>query len=425
MNKITFCINTGKNELNHIKLLFTSLEKNLYNKEHEIIVFVDSDNQNTFEWLLSQKLVFSNLKILKNKLPIPYGYQSNINEMFLQAQNEIVSYIQSDMVICRNYDLEILKHIKPNNVVCSTRIEPPIHPNSGEKITYDFGLSPLDFDLEKFTNYAENKKENKITEFFFAPFSLYKDTWNSIGGHNSIYRRSREDTDILTRLVLNDTKIIQIWNALVYHFTCTSSRGPDWFDKNNTEAQRRLELQSIADQIEIGRFLRNWGHIEHSTKKRNFYNINAVIRGTITDVNKFYHIEKFFNNVYVDDVSIIEQLQSIYDSEHTVANKLLDISNEDWKKYKYVFNTLNSKNRIFENKDVNDDIVIDFQFSQFREEHFSEFLSNIYHIINQTDVGEYEYEYFKIFIRNKKDMSVSKIKIKNPLISKNMIYDIF
>jgi len=425
MNKITFCINTGKNELNHIKLLFTSLEKNLYNKEHEIIVFVDSDNQNTFEWLLSQKLVFSNLKILKNKLPIPYGYQSNINEMFLQAQNEIVSYIQSDMVICRNYDLEILKHIKPNTVVCSTRIEPPIHPNSGEKITYDFGLSPLDFDLEKFTNYAENKKENKITEFFFAPFSLYKDTWNSIGGHNSIYRRSREDTDILTRLALNDTKIIQIWNALVYHFTCTSSRGPGWFDKNNTEAQRRLELQSIADQIEIGRFLRNWGHIEHSTKKRNFYNINAVIRGTITDVNKFYYIEKFFNNVYVDDVSIIELLQSIYDSEHIVANKLLDISNEDWEKYKHVFNTLNSKNRIFENKDVNDDIVIDFQFSQFREEHFSEFLSNIYYIINQTDVGEYEYEYFKIFIRNKKDMSVGKIKIKNPLISKNIIYDIF
>jgi hypothetical protein len=425
MNKITFCINTGKNELNHIKLLFTSLEKNLYNKEHEIIVFVDSDNQNTFEWLLSQKLVFSNLKILKNKLPIPYGYQSNINEMFLQAQNEIVSYIQSDMVICRNYDLEILKHIKPNTVVCSTRIEPPIHPNSGEKITYDFGLSPLDFDLEKFTNYAENKKENKITEFFFAPFSLYKDTWNSIGGHNSIYRRSREDTDILTRLALNDTKIIQIWNALVYHFTCTSSRGPGWFDKNNIEAQRRLELQSIADQIEIGRFLRNWGHIEHSTKKRNFYNINAVIRGTITDVNKFYYIEKFFNNVYVDDVSIIEPLQSIYDSEHIVANKLLDISNEDWEKYKHVFNTLNSKNRIFENKDVNDDIVIDFQFSQFREEHFSEFLSNIYYIINQTDVGEYEYEYFKIFIRNKKDMSVGKIKIKNPLISKNIIYDIF
>lgn len=425
MNKITFCINTGKNELNHIKLLFTSLEKNLYNKEHEIIVFVDSDNQNTFEWLLSQKLVFSNLKILKNKLPIPYGYQSNINEMFLQAQNEIVSYIQSDMVICRNYDLEILKHIKPNTVVCSTRIEPPIHPNSGEKITYDFGLSPLDFDLEKFTNYAENKKENKITEFFFAPFSLYKDTWNSIGGHNSIYRRSREDTDILTRLALNDTKIIQIWNALVYHFTCTSSRGPGWFDKNNTEAQRRLELQSIADQIEIGRFLRNWGHIEHSTKKRNFYNINAVIRGTITDVNKFYHIEKFFNNVYVDDVSIIEPLQSIYDSEHIVANKLLDISNEDWEKYKHVFNILNSKNRIFENKDVNDDIVIDFQFSQFREEHFSEFLSNIYYIINQTDVGEYEYEYFKIFIKNKKDMSVGKIKIKNPLISKNIIYDIF
>ena len=55
MKKISFCINTAKNEINHIRLLFQSLEKNLSTTEHEIIVFVDSDNQNTTEWLISQK----------------------------------------------------------------------------------------------------------------------------------------------------------------------------------------------------------------------------------------------------------------------------------------------------------------------------------------------------------------------------------
>ena len=49
MKKISFCINTAKNELNHIKLLFDSLKYNLKDKTHEIIVFVDSDNQNTTE----------------------------------------------------------------------------------------------------------------------------------------------------------------------------------------------------------------------------------------------------------------------------------------------------------------------------------------------------------------------------------------
>jgi 5S rRNA maturation endonuclease (ribonuclease M5) len=77
MQPISFCINTAVNEINHVKLLFRSLEKNLSSKEHEIIVFIDSDNQGTFEWLLTQKKTFLNLKVLKNELPIPYGYQRN------------------------------------------------------------------------------------------------------------------------------------------------------------------------------------------------------------------------------------------------------------------------------------------------------------------------------------------------------------
>jgi glycosyltransferase involved in cell wall biosynthesis len=54
MKKISFCINTAKNELNHIKLLFNSLQQNLKNKNHEIIVFIDSDNQGTSDWLIKK-----------------------------------------------------------------------------------------------------------------------------------------------------------------------------------------------------------------------------------------------------------------------------------------------------------------------------------------------------------------------------------
>jgi glycosyltransferase involved in cell wall biosynthesis len=266
---ISFCINTAQNELNHVQLLFKSLEQNLSILEHEIIVFVDSDNQGTTEWLLTQKQIFPNLKVLKNELPICYGYARNINEMFKFASNEIISYLQSDMVVCKNYDIEVIKHLKPNMIICSTRIEPPLHGNSGEKITYDFGLDPKGFNLEAFTKYADSQKQEKTTEYFFAPFTLYKDVWNSIGGHDTLFRRSREDSDILTRLVLNDTKIIQIWNALVYHFTCTSSRGKDWFNPNNQEAQNRVKIQQFADQIEMGRFFRKWGRFNHSTDRKS------------------------------------------------------------------------------------------------------------------------------------------------------------
>ena len=68
LNKISFCINTAINELDYIKLLFKSLKDNLSTLEHEIIVFIDSDNQGTLESLINQKPIFHNLKILNQNL---------------------------------------------------------------------------------------------------------------------------------------------------------------------------------------------------------------------------------------------------------------------------------------------------------------------------------------------------------------------
>ena len=64
MSSISFCINTARNEINHIKLLFKSLQENLSTTLHEIIVFVDSDNQGTTEWLIEQKSIFPNLRFM-------------------------------------------------------------------------------------------------------------------------------------------------------------------------------------------------------------------------------------------------------------------------------------------------------------------------------------------------------------------------
>jgi len=50
MKKISFCIPTAKNELEYLKLLFESLETNINNlKDHEVIVFIDTDNQGTLK----------------------------------------------------------------------------------------------------------------------------------------------------------------------------------------------------------------------------------------------------------------------------------------------------------------------------------------------------------------------------------------
>lgn len=425
MKNISFCINTARNELNHVKLLFHSLQENLSTNEHEIIVFIDNDNQGTFEWLLTQRSVFPNLKILRNNLPIPYGYQRNINELFKEASNEIVSYIQSDMVVCKNYDIELLSRVEPGMILCSTRIEPPLHGNSGEKITHDFGLDPTQFNLQAFTDFAETNKKDEYTEYFFAPFTLYKDVWLSIGGHDTQFRRSREDSDILTRLVLNDTKIVQTWSALVYHFTCTSSRGPNWYNSQNTEAQERAQLQQVADNIEMSRFFKKWGTFAHDTNKVRHYNIVANILGKELQPQKFINFETFFDTVFVEDEAVIPLAQDYYDRTHAVANKLLNVSEDDWSTYKYMFNSLQASNRIKPLRESAGDVVVEFNLNQVDVSYVYEFIAKLQDIIGEVeDTGSFEYGPFKITINSLQDRAKELINVINPEVKQEHLYTI-
>ena len=50
MEKITFCI-PSKSNLRYLKTCIPSIRENAYRKDHDIIVFVDSDDDGTVEWL--------------------------------------------------------------------------------------------------------------------------------------------------------------------------------------------------------------------------------------------------------------------------------------------------------------------------------------------------------------------------------------
>jgi GT2 family glycosyltransferase len=410
---ISFCINTAVNELDNLKLLFRSLKDNLRYKGHEIIVFIDSDNEGTYEWLLTQKTEFEDLKILKNPLPICYGYARNINEMFKFATHDVVSYLQSDMVISKDYDYYISKHIKPNMVLSSTRVEPPLHGPGHEKHTADFGLYPEQFKYDEFQKFCENNKTDKTTNYFFAPFTMYKKVWNDVGGHDTQFRRSREDSDVLNRLILAGNKIVQTWEALVYHFTCTSSRGKDWFNPQNTKAQERVKIQQQADNIELKRFIKKWGNFSHGNPINYYYNIDANI---ILDdsIEKFKAVEPYFNQIFINTKVKPTDF-------HSIANDLLNISDTDWETYSYLYNKSNLGS--YSPTPLETDITIDFNLSNIGQNTFGNFIVNLQHIIHQTDdIGVFEYEGFKINIKEKNNIIKEKIKVTNPEIKPDNLY---
>jgi hypothetical protein len=55
----------------------------------------------------------------------------------------------------KDADLKAFEYLKSKTVVCSTRIEPPIHPNGGEKILIDFGMYPEKFKKDNRVQYRE------------------------------------------------------------------------------------------------------------------------------------------------------------------------------------------------------------------------------------------------------------------------------
>ena len=142
-SSISFCIATAKNEKEYVLLLLRSLRDNTDITKHEIVIFIDSDNQNTYEALLQEQQNMPNIKICKNPYDHPIGSQRNVSVLFNAAKNDIVCYLQSDMVVGKDIDKYISENMISEDIVLTcARIEPPLHPPGSEKMIIDLGVTP-------------------------------------------------------------------------------------------------------------------------------------------------------------------------------------------------------------------------------------------------------------------------------------------
>ena len=422
MKNISFIINTCVNELEHLKLLLNSLKSNLDNKKHEIIVFIDSDNQGTYKYLKSIKKEFFDLKIITHKLSHCVAYQRNKNLLVENSKHDIISYLQSDMVISPHYDTDILNNLETNCILSAARVEPPLHGESDKTITKDFGVYPEKFNLDEWNSYSINVKEDKTFNYFFAPITFYKEVWLSIGGYDTLFRRSREDSDLVQRCLHKNIKLKYTFNAIVYHFTCTSSRGKDWFNKQNIEAQDKLKLQQQADQVELRRFIRRWGAFNHGENKLIKYDIDLAIHNCHKlPPNFIYDIEPLFSRVWLDNIKIMEDLISINLKEHESANKLQNISNTQWEESKYLYNTISYYDifKRIDKFDNNYNILLEIDGNTLQNSDME--LLNFLHLViqKQDEVGQYKFGNIKINIKEKK--SLANTKVINPPFDKKLL----
>jgi len=297
--------------------------------------------------------------------------------------------------------LLIEKHLKPQTIVCLTRIEPPLHPGGPEKIVQDFGMEPENFKKEAFDKWMIDTKlsrKEKITEGVFAPWAIYKEDFNNIGGHDLLFApTSKEDSDIFNRFLLSGYKFIQLWEACVYHLTCRGSR----FNPTITTIGKDSEEWQNQNVKSARNFIRKWGHfVKHNDTMKpivpNRYDVGFVVMNI--DEYKLLLLEPWCDTIYSD-----APYERYTNAEQ--KNTRIDIS---------------KKLKSLEDQRTND-VLIEFDATKLTNQSF-EFFNVIQLMLEDSgQIGVMEYDIFKIKVNKLVDYKNNLIDTNNDWYKKKLL----
>ena len=391
MKPISF-IQPSRNNLKYLKWSYNSIRKNL-GYIHEICWADDFSDDGTWEWMNEIKDKDRNVKIHRNEGPTRLGHTILYDTLVDMASNDIVMIYHADMYACSGMDEAMLKHLEPGVVVSATRIEPPLHPDGPEKILIDFGIEPEEFKEQELLNYLNSRdfQRDETTEGIFAPWVIYKDDFQSIGGHDPLYApQSKEDSDIFNRFVLNGYKLIQTWTGYVYHMTCRGSRFKDGALRNpagQVFMKGRESTEWLEQNLRSTRnFIRKWGHmVKHNELMYPIippkYDVGFVVDNCGTDMLK--ELEPWCSDIYGDWVGHKGYGVNGYIKEEQ-PNTQFDLSKRIHSHH------IQPKNAV----------IVKFDCNKLTSQNF-QILVNLSELLQDSgEVGEMEYDIFKFHIKS-------------------------
>jgi glycosyltransferase involved in cell wall biosynthesis len=394
MDKITFCI-PSKNNLRYLKTCIPSIRKNSFRPDHDIIVFVDSDNDGTVEWLRENKdkyeiTYFVNPKLGKELYGIGKAYDYCVDKSTTAA----FMIFHADMILGKNADLQAWNQLQKKTVVCSTRIEPPLHPNAGEKILMDFGVWPEEFKEEAFNEFVTKENNSSIvTEGIFAPWMMYKEDFLTLGGHDPILKSAREDSDIFNRMLLAGFGFVQSWSSLVYHFT---GRGGQ-FQHGSVGEKKDEEWQQLMNNS-TREFIRKWGSsVKHTPLMKPIvnpkYNIGFAVK--YCNLQLLDILEPWCDRIYIEDEMGV-LFASYYEYEHKRTSY-------DLKKRVLTLG--------YQNPQDYDDIIVEIDGKNFNNYDF-QLLQQLPEIIKDSgEIGKFQLNNLNIEINLIKEYQDSLVKL--------------
>ena len=393
-NRVISFIQPSRNNLKYLKWSYNSIRKNL-GYRHEICWADDFSDDGTWEWMQKTAEKDGNIKIHRNEGPDRLGHTILYDTLVDMATNDIVMIYHADMYACPKMDEEVLKHLEKGKVVSATRIEPPLHPDGPEKILKDFGIEPEEFDELSLMTFLDEGVDysKKPTEGIFAPWAIYKEDFQSIGGHDPLYApQSKEDSDIFNRLQLAGYETIQTWRGFVYHMTCRGSRFKDGAMRNpagQVFMKGRESSEWLAQNLRSTRnFIRKWGHmVNHDQYLKpvipHKYDIGFIVKNC--DNNMLSELEPWCSDMYGDWVGhkgfgvnkYIEEEQP--NTKFDLSKKLHSIHTE-----------------------ATNDVVVRFDAQKLTPQNFQIIVNMSQLLADSGEVGNMEYDIFEFEIKSLK-----------------------
>jgi glycosyltransferase involved in cell wall biosynthesis len=266
--RVSFII-PSRNNLKYLQQAVESIH-NYYGTTHDIVLLDDASDDGTWEWI--QSLEGDHIVKYRNEGPERVGHTILYDKGVDLSRTEVFTIFHADMITTPNHIPNLLKHLAKQTVVAATRIEPPLHPPGPEKYVRAYGFEPEEFKKEEFVAEVvtlEDTNEGKTTSGIFAPWCMYKEDFQAIGGHDPLFAPMElEDSDIFNRMYLAGYQLIQSRDSFVYHMTCRGSRFKDgieieaeiplpdgtiWYKPKDSEEYKALRA------IKFREWWRKWG----------------------------------------------------------------------------------------------------------------------------------------------------------------------
>ena len=384
--KFTFCI-TSKNNLRYLKHAISYIKENS-SRDHDIFVFIDSDNDGTEDWCIN-----NNITYIKNESNELFGIGNAYNLLVKRSKTDFVIIYHADMIMGKGFDLALYKNWKPKTVVSATRIEPPLHPSDPSKITYNFGLWPETdiadgFKVTEFNEFVEKNKKDETTNGIFAPWLIHRDDFLEVNGHDPIMKSHSEDRDLFNRFLLNGYNLVQSWEAFVYHLTC---RGGQFEHASQShDLTYKSDVWNKLALTQTKEFIRKWGNVPRYDAYQypiipKKYNTSFIVHNC--NLQGLEALEPWCDKIYINNDNVINEYIS------------LESKNTSFDLTKRVVN-INKNDAYSEN-----DIILEFDALKVSPGTFN-IIQNLSDIITESgDIGQFELDCFNITIHQIQDYS--------------------